>query len=106
MVLLLELFLDFKDGIWRFYLILGYGKYLDLHSLFVRYVNLKGVKQLDYMTYLDTFYKFSDKNVTKDTIYSSYLKDLQEYLVSFIKRSQPLLDINRVSLKKLNFEIA
>jgi hypothetical protein len=58
------------------------------------------------MTYLDTFYKFSDKNVTKDTIYSSYLKDLQEYLVSFIKRSQPLLDINRVSMKKLNFEIA
>jgi splicing factor 3A subunit 3 len=75
----------------------GYGKYLDLHSLFVRYVNLKGVKQLDYMTYLDTFYKFSDKNVTKDTIYSSYLKDLQEYLVSFIKRSQPLLDINRLT---------
>lgn len=88
--------MNFLERIWPLFSILGYGKYLDLHSLFVRYINLKGVKQIDYMTFLDTFYKFSDKNVAKDSVYSSYLKDLQEYLISFIKRSQPLLDINKV----------
>lgn len=35
----------------------GFGKYLDLHSLFERFINLKGIEKVDYVTYLDEFYR-------------------------------------------------
>jgi splicing factor 3A subunit 3 len=40
------------------------------------------------------FYAFPDRNAVKDDIYKSYVKELWDYLVSFLKRSQPLLDIS------------
>jgi len=73
----------------------GYGKYLDLHEFFDRFINLKGVnKDIYYVQYLDIFYEFPDKNTVKDQVYLDYLKDLWAYLVSFFKRSQPLFDIS------------
>lgn len=32
-----------------------YGKYLDLHECFSKYINLKGVEKIDYVTYLTVF---------------------------------------------------
>jgi splicing factor 3A subunit 3 len=33
----------------------AYGKYLDLHTLFAKYLNLKGVDRMDYLSYLSSF---------------------------------------------------
>lgn len=32
-----------------------YGKYLDLHECYDRYINLKGIEKVDYITYLNNF---------------------------------------------------
>ena len=37
-----------------------YGKYLDLHSLFEKYINLPRIYRIDYVSYLTLFYKFND----------------------------------------------
>eukprot|EP01121_Diplochlamys_sp_Union-15-3_P021040 TRINITY_DN8401_c0_g1_i1.p1 TRINITY_DN8401_c0_g1~~TRINITY_DN8401_c0_g1_i1.p1 ORF type:complete len:477 (-),score=93.97 TRINITY_DN8401_c0_g1_i1:58-1434(-) len=72
----------------------SYGRYLDLHPLFEKYINLTNVKKLEYIKYLDIFYKFSDRSIVRDTLYRDYLKDLSNYLVDFFKRSQPLFDLD------------
>uniref|UniRef100_A0A6B2L385 Matrin-type domain-containing protein n=1 Tax=Arcella intermedia TaxID=1963864 RepID=A0A6B2L385_9EUKA len=82
-----------------------FGKYLDLHSHFERYKNLKGVKpdlqvlkygtnDLHYFKYLDIFYKFTDSKVVKDKEYLVYLEELFNYLVEFFKRRQPLYQLD------------
>lgn len=38
----------------------GFGRYLDLISLHNLFVNLKGIKRLDYLQYLDEFDNFVD----------------------------------------------
>lgn len=38
----------------------GYGKYLDLHKCYERFINLKGIPKMDYITYLTTFDKLFD----------------------------------------------
>ncbi|KAK2187218.1 hypothetical protein NP493_175g03030 [Ridgeia piscesae] len=38
----------------------GYGKYLDLHECYVKYVNLKGIEKIDYITYLTVFDQLFD----------------------------------------------
>lgn len=76
----------------------GYGKYLDMHLLFEKYINLKGVTRIDYITYLTKFdhlYEIS-KEVTKKTgAYKEYLTALSDYLEDFTRRAKPLLDLER-----------
>jgi splicing factor 3A subunit 3 len=36
----------------------NFGRYLDLHGLFERYVNLQGIKRVDYVTYLEILHQF------------------------------------------------
>jgi len=43
---------------------------------------------------LDIFYKFADR--VRDSEYKAYLTDLLAYLVSFIQRSQPLLELKPI----------
>ena len=38
----------------------GYGKYLDLHECYTKYINLKGVQKIDYITYLTLFDQLFD----------------------------------------------
>lgn len=45
----------------------GYGKYLDLHECYEKYVNLKGVEKVDYITYLTTFDRLYDINKERKT---------------------------------------
>ena len=45
----------------------GYGKYLDLHECYEKYVNLKGVEKVDYITYLTTFDRLYDINKDRKT---------------------------------------
>lgn len=70
-----------------------YGKYLDLAEFHNRYLNLAGVKRVDYAEYTQLFQRFDHVPVgaKQSLAYSEYVDDLLEYLVSFFKRTQPLV---------------
>lgn len=73
----------------------GYGRYLDLHECYEKYVNLKGVEKIDYVTYLSVFDKLFDiPKDKKGSDYKFYLGMVLDYLFDFTKRVKPLLDIN------------
>ncbi|CAI2161914.1 8692_t:CDS:2 [Funneliformis geosporum] len=77
----------------------GSGRFLDLHALHERYVNLKNVKKTDYLTYLTEFDHFSE--YPKEHKYGEYLKYLQElksYLESFFKRVKPLSNLDDIRI--------
>lgn len=67
----------------------GFGRYLDLDPFFQKYNNLKSVKPLEYWEYVATAFSFT-RDVLRDETYLQYLQEVKEYLVSFIKRTQPL----------------
>lgn len=71
-----------------------YGRFLDLHEMHERYLNLREAKKLSYMDYLDSLSSFNGfKLPAKDNDFVRYLDDLIIYLESFISRAQPLEDL-------------
>ncbi|KAI0089104.1 RNA splicing factor PRP9 [Irpex rosettiformis] len=79
-----------------------YGKYLDLYTNHAAYNNLKNVtKRVGYLQYLDvllaaqsvTVHSELPKDCRLSRDYELYIKALHTYLLSFTKRSQPLVDI-------------
>lgn len=72
------------------------GRYLDLNTLHTMYINLKGVKKLDYLQYLgefDDFVTVYPKAIKTTEEYKTYLNELFQYLHSFFRRAKPLYDI-------------
>ncbi|GAA5801610.1 hypothetical protein EDC94DRAFT_543742 [Helicostylum pulchrum] len=72
------------------------GRYLDLNELHSMYINLKGVKKLDYLQYLsefDDFVTVYPKSIKTTEEYKHYLNQLFQYLYGFFRRSKPLYDI-------------
>lgn len=73
----------------------GYGKYLDLHECYYKYLNLKGIDKIDYITYLTTFDRFYDIPIEKkNTEYRLYLETLVDYMYNYVLRVTPLLDMD------------
>ncbi|GFS25142.1 splicing factor 3A subunit 3-like [Elysia marginata] len=73
----------------------GYGKYLDLHKCYERYLNLKGIEKIDYITYLSTFDHLYDvPKERKNASYREYLVFLLDYLGEYISKIKPLTDLN------------
>jgi len=81
----------------------AYGKYLDLYANHTAYNNLKNIgRRPGYLQYLDLLLAAQtspvhrelarETRVTKD--YESYIKTLYTYLLSFAKRTQPLVDVD------------
>nr|CAG4650032.1 EOG090X03G1 [Sida crystallina] len=71
----------------------GYGKYLDLHECYVKYINLKGIEKVDYITYLNVFdHLFDIPKERKNNEYRLYLESLVQYLVEYLVRVKPILD--------------
>ncbi|PBL02766.1 hypothetical protein ARMGADRAFT_1006098 [Armillaria gallica] len=81
----------------------AYGKYLDLYANHTAYCNIKNVgKRPGYLQYLDLLMTAQsgivhqelskEARFTKD--YENYITNLYTYLLSFAKRTQPLVDIN------------
>ncbi|KAM9999775.1 hypothetical protein ACTFIZ_008223 [Dictyostelium cf. discoideum] len=75
------------------------GKFLDLNENYEKYINLtfnrnKSIN-LDYLTYLTTYYKFqyNDINRMKYPQYKDYLESVYKYLIHFIERTQPLFEL-------------
>uniref|UniRef100_A0A8C6VKB0 Splicing factor 3a subunit 3 n=1 Tax=Naja naja TaxID=35670 RepID=A0A8C6VKB0_NAJNA len=75
----------------------GYGRYLDLHDCYLKYINLKSSEKLDYITYLSTFDQLFDiPKDRKNAEYRRYLEMLLEYLQDYTDRVKPLLDQNEL----------
>lgn len=72
------------------------GRYLDLNPLHTHYINLKGVKKLDYLQYLNEFDDFATnypKSIKSTEEYKNYINQLFDYLHSFFRRAKPLYNI-------------
>uniref|UniRef100_T1J1H1 Matrin-type domain-containing protein n=1 Tax=Strigamia maritima TaxID=126957 RepID=T1J1H1_STRMM len=73
----------------------GYGKFLDLHECYEKYLNLKGIEKIDYITYLTIFDQFFDiPKERKNNDYKKYLQTMLEYMEEYCVRVKPLLDLN------------
>lgn len=79
----------------------AYGRYLDLHEFYNRFINSKFGEPMEYTAYLEVFsqtqkiprkYKMTRK-------YRDYIIDLLEYLISFFERTEPLKDLDRIFSK-------
>ncbi|KAI8371060.1 hypothetical protein BD560DRAFT_454367 [Blakeslea trispora] len=85
------------------------GRYLDLIELHTTYVNLKGVKKLDYLQYLAEFDQFDTnypKTIKTTEEYRDYLTRLKEYLHGFFRRAKPLFDLQSTTQEAIEqFEI-
>ncbi|KAI5739397.1 hypothetical protein M8J77_018831 [Diaphorina citri] len=74
----------------------GYGKYLDLHECYEKYINLKGVEKVDYISYLAQFDRLFDiPKERKNAEYRTYLTILLDYLKGYVTRVKPLLDVEK-----------
>ncbi|XP_003383664.1 PREDICTED: splicing factor 3A subunit 3-like [Amphimedon queenslandica] len=84
----------------------GYGKFLDLHSVYSQYLNIKRMERKDYLSYLQTFDQLYDINKEdKGSEYKKYLESLVDYLLGYIERVQPLVDQTELLIKiKKDFE--
>ncbi|TMS40096.1 hypothetical protein L596_006519 [Steinernema carpocapsae] len=73
----------------------GYGRFLDMNALYLKYLNLKGIQRLDYMSYIGKFDHVDEisKDSTKKTgAYREYLIELEQYLMDFLRRVKPLFN--------------
>lgn len=81
----------------------AYGRFLDLTAAHEEYLNLShDVKRVSYLQYLTMFDSFGPplmnmKRAQKNTDqYFSYVGHLADYLESFLKRTRPLEDLDKV----------
>jgi splicing factor 3A subunit 3 len=87
----------------------SWGRFLDLNFFHELFLNLRGVRtNISYIDYLKTFQGFRHlRRQTKNEDYLKYLIQLQEYLESFLKRVQPLVNHEKLMNKtSLDFEQA
>ena len=90
----------------------GYGKFLDLHECYDKFINLKGVERVDYISYITSFDQLYDiprdkkggeyRQYLSRYVYSIEIKNmptvceifsLSDYLYGFINRTRPLMDL-------------
>ncbi|KAF9534755.1 hypothetical protein CPB83DRAFT_802949 [Crepidotus variabilis] len=89
----------------------GYGRYLDLYTNHTAYCNLKNLgKRPAYLQYLDILLEAQsglvhselpkETRFTKD--FENYIKSLHAYLLSFTKKTQPLVDVETRQTEAMN----
>ncbi|KJX98421.1 splicing factor 3a subunit 3 like protein [Zymoseptoria brevis] len=83
----------------------AFGRFFDLTMLHDEYLNLPGMKdvrRITYLQYLDTFDAFTPPKSTLSRQhkmteeYFSYVGSLAQYLESFLRRTKPLEDIEKL----------
>ncbi|KAF7563181.1 hypothetical protein G7046_g991 [Stylonectria norvegica] len=80
----------------------AYGRFFDMNTCHEAYLNLPNVKRLTYLQYLETFDNFAPglggvKRAEKLTDqYFNYVGQLSEYLESFMRRTRPLENVDKV----------
>mmetsp|Transcript_62856 Transcript_62856/g.149778 ORF Transcript_62856/g.149778 Transcript_62856/m.149778 type:complete len:496 (+) Transcript_62856:170-1657(+) len=71
-----------------------YGRFLDLTPHHLSFINLKGAKAVTYEVYLNIFLNFADvPESVRGARYRDYLQSLKDYLLAFLSRAQPLVDV-------------
>ena len=79
----------------------GFGRYLDLHQAYANFLNLpnaiqNGSKPLSYLKYLENYdklYKMDEKVRESKEYREKYLIPLHDYLIDFVRRAIPMLNI-------------
>lgn len=68
------------------------GRFFDLTQLHEDYLNLPGIKRITYLHYLSQYDKFESFPITQkhSEKYFQYVTGLAEYLESFLRRTRPL----------------
>lgn len=80
----------------------AFGRFLDLTTTHEDFLNLPDIKRVSYLQYLTMFDSFGPpfmnlKRAAKNTDqYFSYVGRLADYLESFLKRTKPLEDLDKV----------
>lgn len=82
-----------------------FGKYFDLHELYVQYSNVHGDipgKEQEYVQYLLKFNSFFyiPEAIKMGKNYTAYIRSLYDYLYGFFKRVQPLVDLETIINKE------
>src|SRR5271170_1447675 len=79
----------------------SWGRFLDLNTFHELFLNLKGVRtNLSYIEYLKSFQGFRHlRRQTKNETYLKYLIQLQDYLESFLKRVEPIVNHDKLMNK-------
>lgn len=81
----------------------GYGRYLDLHECFDKYINLKGVEKTDYIAYIMAYDHLYDiPKDKKNAEYRKYIDCLYDYLYNFYQRIKPLADLEKSLEQTMN----
>lgn len=83
-----------------------YGRYFDLTMLHEEFLNLPGIRQVrkvTYLQYLDIFDKFTSPQLAINKAehkmtdaYFGYVGALADYLQSFMRRSRPLENVDKI----------
>ncbi|EPE08493.1 splicing factor 3a subunit 3 [Ophiostoma piceae UAMH 11346] len=82
----------------------GFGRFFDLNANYEAYVNLPTVKRPTYLQYLEVFDDFSatgsgaglKKSDKMTDAYFQYVGGLESYLESFMRKTRPLENLDRV----------
>ncbi|KAL0562401.1 Pre-mRNA-splicing factor sap61, partial [Marasmius crinis-equi] len=92
----------------------AYGRYVDLYAHHIAYTNIKNIgKRPGYLQYLDilieahggTVHGELSKEARFSKDFANYIKNLHSYLLSFVKKTQPLLDVDTTQEEaKVEFE--
>lgn len=81
----------------------GMGRWVDMHVLFNRFVNLKLLdgEAMDYLGFLDQVRHLDDLEEKRlnVTAYCNWVKDVLAYLEGFHKRVQPLQNLEKIMVK-------
>ncbi|KAK9077199.1 hypothetical protein SSX86_005535 [Deinandra increscens subsp. villosa] len=77
----------------------AYGRYLDMHELYHDYIKSEFGKQIDYSDYLEVFSQSQHIPQKLRRLYREYLSKMVTYLVSFLERTEPLQDLDRLFSK-------
>ncbi|KAL9112306.1 MAG: hypothetical protein Q9227_003424 [Pyrenula ochraceoflavens] len=78
------------------------GRFLDLTTQHEDYLNIPGVKRITYIQYLDHFDNFVPPHLPikrsqkLSDRYFKYVSDLDNYLESFLRRTNPLEDFDKI----------
>jgi splicing factor 3A subunit 3 len=75
------------------------GRYMDLHAMHERYLNLKGVERVDYVAYLKQCGRLAE-TVPKESVstasYARYAKELHRTFLEFVAKTQPLVPTTKM----------
>lgn len=80
----------------------AYGRFFDLNTCHEAFLNLPNVKRLTYLQYLETFDNFSvgyggvKRGEKMTDRYFNYVGGINEYLESFMRRTRPLENVDKV----------